>query len=525
MKSVLPAVAVALVTASGAHAATFRVNTGADLAPNGCTKDDCSVREAIIAANKHKGKDTVVLRSNRLHGLAIPGIDEDKSKTGDLDILRKTTIEASKKNVAVILANQLDRVLDIHAPTKIKRLEIAGGAIAQANESGFGIRAENDRLDIKRSLITGNDGLMSNASSGGVRMGGGGSIIRSTITDNEVTANTGGLTIFGTPDQEARLVRSTVSGNTAGSSTGGVFTSSFTSVVKSKIQDNAGVGCGGIELNGGTVLRDSLVSGNDSVPSGMFTFGGGGVCMGSDSKIVGSTITGNTAAEDGGGVEVFGGKAIIDSTIHDNLASDEGGGVSILFSDPFNVERSTFTDNVAGTDGGGLRAGSARVIVKSSTFQGNEGVLGGGIVANDQPTGANDSVVDLRWSTISQNNSGSGGGIGGEDGGSFLSEGTVIDGNLAVGAQKDCDATVVSGGHNFIGVTAGCNAFNGGGDISGFPALLGPIADNGGPTLTMKPTNASALIDEGGNGCPAFDQRGKPRPRADACDIGSVETR
>ena len=217
------------------------------------------------------------------------------------------------------------------------------------------------------------------------------------------------------------------------------------------------------------------------------------------------------------------GEAIIDSTIHDNLASDEGGGVSVLFSDPFMIERSTFSENVAGTDGGGLRAGSARIIVKSSTFQGNEGVLGGGIVANDQPTGANDSLVDLRWSTISQNNSGSGGGIGGEDGGSFLSEGTVIDGNMAARRKRTATRTVVSGGHNFIGVTAGCNAFDQGGDISGFPALLGPIGDNGGPTLTMKPTDASALIDEGGNGCPSLDQRLKPRPKDDACDIGSVE--
>ena len=523
-RSVLTAIAVAVVAAPGAAADTFKVNTGADLAPNGCTKDDCSVREAILAANRHKGKDTVVLRSNVLHGLEIPGIDEDKSKTGDLDVRGKTTIEASKKNVAVILANQLDRVLDIHAPTKIKRLEIAGGAIAQVNESGFGIRAENARLDIKRSLITGNKGLMANANAGGVRMSAGGSIVRTTISDNEVTANTGGLSIIGTPEQEARLVKSTVTGNTAGSQTGGVFTSSFTSVEKSKIQDNTSVQCGGIDLNGGTVLEDSLVSGNKTVPSGMFTFGGGGVCLGSGSKIVGSTIEQNTAAADGGGVEVFGGKAIIDSTIHDNLANDEGGGVSVLFSDPFKIERSTFTDNVAGTDGGGLRAGSARIIVKSSTFQGNEGVLGGGIVANDQPTGANDSVVDLRWSTISQNNSGSGGGIGGADGGSFLSEGTVIDGNMGL-AAPDCDATVVSSGHNLVGNASGCTGVTQATDITGTPALLGPLGDNGGLTLTMKPAIGSPLVDAGGDGCPSFDQRTKSRPKGDACDIGSVEAR
>ena len=225
-------------------------------------------------------------------------------------------------------------------------------------------------------------------------------------------------------------------------------------------------------------------------------------------------------------MEVFGGKAIIGSTIHDNLASDEGGGVSVLFSDPFRIERSTFTENVAGTDGGGLRAGSARVIVKSSTFQGNEGVLGGGILANDQPTGANDSIVDLRWSTISQNNSGSGGGIGGADGGSFLSEGTVIDGNMGlVATETDCKADVVSSGHNFVGNPNGCMGFNQGTDVLGNPALLGPLGDNGGPTLTMKPTPSSQAIDAGGDGCPSFDQRGKKRPKGDACDIGSVEAR
>jgi len=521
-KSVVAAAALALAAAPAAVADTFKVNTDGDLAPNGCTKDDCSVREAIIAANKNDGKDTVVLRSNRLHGLEILGIDEDKSKTGDLDVLGKTTIKASKSNLAAITANAIDRVLDIHAPTKIKRLEIAGGAIDQANETGFGILAAVDPVDIKGSLITGNRGLESNASSGGLRMGAGGSLVRTTIADNEA-GNTGGATIIGTPDREAVVKRSTITANTASSTTGGVFTSSFTSVVKSAIIGNTAVQCGGIDLNGGTVLEDSRVEDNQTVPGATGTYGGGGVCLGSDSKIVGSIVTGNTSAEDGGGVEVFGGKAIVNSAIHDNLANDEGGGVSVIFSNPFKIERSTFTDNVAGTDGGGLRAGSARVIVKSSTFQGNEGVLGGGIVANDQPTGANDSIVDLRWSTIAQNNSGSGGGIGGADGGAFVSEGTVIDGNMGLAAATDCDATVVSGGFNLIGDPDGCSAFDQASDITGGPALLDPLGDNGGPTLTMRPAAGSPVINAGGDGCPSFDQRGQPRPKGAACDIGSVE--
>jgi hypothetical protein len=343
--------------------------------------------------------------------------------------------------------------------------------------------------------------------------------VKSEVSSN-VGTNSGGAALSGDGDKPFKVKKSEFFENTG---TGLVISNG--EVVKSEISRNEAFQCGGVQLYFG-VLENSLVADNKTVPAGMNTFGGGGVCLRDGGTIVGSTITGNTSVADGGGVEVFGGEEIINSTIHDNLASDEGGGVSVLFSDPFQIERSTFTENVAGTDGGGLRAGSARVIVKSSTFQGNEGVLGGGIVANDQPTGASDSIVDLRWSTISQNNSGSGGGIGGADGGSFLSEGTVIDGNMGlVAAETDCKADVVSSGFNFVGNPNGCMGFNQGTDVLGNPASLGPLDDYGGPTLTMKPTGASQAIDAGGDGCPSFDQRLKPRPKGAACDIGSVEAK
>ncbi|MDQ2677077.1 MAG: calcium-binding protein, partial [Actinomycetota bacterium] len=123
------------------------------------------------------------------------------------------------------------------------------------------------------------------------------------------------------------------------------------------------------------------------------------------------------------------------------------------------------------------------------------------------------------------NNSGSGGGIGGEDGGSYLAKGTLIDGNLGVAGATDCDATVVSLGHNFIGNPTGCATFDHPSDDGGTPALLGPLADNGGRTLTMKPAAGSPVIDAGGNDCPPADQRGRPRPRGEACDVGAVEAR
>ena len=67
-----------------------------------------------------------------------------------------------------------------------------------------------------------------------------------------------------------------------------------------------------------------------------------------------------------------------------------------------------------------------------------------------------------------------------------------------------------------------------GGSITGSPLtadpLLGPLQNNGGPTETMAPATGSPVIDAGG-GCPATDQRGRPRPDngESACDIGAFE--
>jgi len=54
---------------------------------------------------------------------------------------------------------------------------------------------------------------------------------------------------------------------------------------------------------------------------------------------------------------------------------------------------------------------------------------------------------------------------------------------------------------------------------------LGALADNGGPTQTMLPQQGSPVLDAGGTGCPATDQRGVARPFGSACDIGAVELR
>jgi hypothetical protein len=52
--------------------------------------------------------------------------------------------------------------------------------------------------------------------------------------------------------------------------------------------------------------------------------------------------------------------------------------------------------------------------------------------------------------------------------------------------------------------------------------MMGATIGKAGPTGNFMPLPDSPAIDYG-LGCPAFDQRGVPRPIGAACDVGSVE--
>lgn len=69
---------------------------------------------------------------------------------------------------------------------------------------------------------------------------------------------------------------------------------------------------------------------------------------------------------------------------------------------------------------------------------------------------------------------------------------------------------------------AGCGFAAAGGEEG--ELVLGPLADNGGATPTHLPLAGSPLLDAAGEAfCVETDQRGFPRPRGSACDIGAIE--
>src|SRR5437763_625636 len=83
------AVALLLVGAAAAQAATFTVNTTADNPPTGseCSgaAGDCSLRQAIDKSNATTSDDTINVPAGH-YILTIAGADEDSDQTGDLDV-------------------------------------------------------------------------------------------------------------------------------------------------------------------------------------------------------------------------------------------------------------------------------------------------------------------------------------------------------------------------------------------------------------------------------------------------------
>ena len=89
--------------------------------------------------------------------------------------------------------------------------------------------------------------------------------------------------------------------------------------------------------------------------------------------------------------------------------------------------------------------------------------------------------------------------------------------------QADLCGAFVSAGFNLIGNNQGAtnlSIF----DFQNVAANLGPLQNNGGLTLTCIPLQGSLAVGNGtSTGAPNIDQRGVPRPRGGAFDIGAVQ--
>jgi CSLREA domain-containing protein len=334
------AVAMLLVSALPVSAAQFTVTKTIDTFDGVCDAD-CSLREAIQAANSAAGADEVILPHGAFR-LSLTGAGEDANATGDLDIIGELEIVGAGELETEIdgsFASLGDRILDIWTgPVEIRDLTIKGGKAlgAAGDHNGGGIL---NRVDLT---------------------------IRACTVSNNEAANGGG----------------------------GVHThaDSHLWAIDTDFVDNVAVLGGGINNWGGFVhLVDCEVLRNE-LGGGINTSGAGSPASGGDLIVEDTLIQVNSSTGSGGGVRIGSAHAVIlDSSIDTNHADMNGGGIYMSGSATLFLLRGTVSWNTATSDGGGLYAEDGTHI-RGTTFANNQGYSGGAIYGNGIPLVIEDST-------------------------------------------------------------------------------------------------------------------------------------
>ena len=325
-------------------------------------------------------------------------------------------------------------------------------------------------------------------------------------------ATGGGLCNMGT----LVLSNSVLSGNRAYASAGVGFTVAID--VAGPTYEAAG---GGIYNAPGANLTviNCTVSNNAAIASGTVTntiylaYGGGIANDNATLRVLGSTLSGNTAGATnngtatatGGGISSENGGTVFveNSTLSGNRAN-----ALAVFNNTL-VAAGGFTPAItpvsaANADGGGLWNNGSAVALASVTVASN------GVFAM-----AVDNYVC------------SGGGLFNMAGpGTVRLTNSIVAGNSG-SPGPDWLGAFLSGGFNLIGNTNGGSGLVAS-DLINPNALLGPLASNGGPTLTHALLSGSPARDAGNPSimnAPAFDQRGAGFPRIvnARIDIGAFE--
>jgi CSLREA domain-containing protein len=471
-------------------------------------KSDCSLREAITAANDNTSVD------------ACPA--------GQPDVLDKITF-------AISGAIRLTEPLTV---TSGGPLELDGGeAITVSGDNHVRVFVVEEDANLALRNLSISNGFIEYEYGGGIINYGAITITNSILYSNTALIG-GGVSNEGT----LWITNSTIFSNTAIESGGGIYNRSTLTISDSKICSNTssyvGYGGGGIRNDGIVNISDSNIYQNNSV-------GEGGGISNKGTLIISSNYISHNNAEKGGGIGNRGLVTITRSTIAGNHAagsdapSPNGGGIwnqtygNVDEMGTMFISGSTISGNIvdvtnafegSGEGGGGIyNCWDCRMTIHNSTFSSNEAIsedyntpMGGGIY--------NSGALTITNSTFSANSAEEGGGIFDGTNVTTVFASNTIFAYSVIGGNCGGDP-ITDGGHNLDdGITCGLST----GSLTN--PLLGPLQDNGGPTLTHAQLPGSPAIDNANpQHCTDIDQRGAPRPfdgdddGESICDIGAVE--
>jgi hypothetical protein len=551
-----------------ASAANFVVDTLSDDPADGFT-----LREAVEAANVAAGPDTITF---------APGLTGRIELTNQLDVADSVRILGPGSSLLTIDANGISRSFQSFFPGT--NLVLSGMTVTGGDTAGPGgglVFQNGGTLDLTDVVFTGNVAAEGGAADISNVTG------PITVTDVVATGNTaesgrGGGIDVDTVTLGVTLTGATIDDNTAPMQGGGGLrieeVGGAVTVTSTSIDGNvAGQDVGGlfVDAAGPVTIADTSVDGNTSTDGDR---GGASITSQSDIDITTTTFSANTAAGSFAGVEIeaAGGAAltavnvdgntanglaggayvisdftrVLDSTFTANTATAAGGGLAISSgTNGIEVHRTTIADNTAGGAPGLWMESAGDVLVARTTISGNvggAGATGGGLsvltngdelrVVNSTISGnstalsggaiaANNTDVELRWSTVVDNTATGASGTFHSLGGATITYfHSIIAGNEGA-LYDDASPATLSASYSLV-QSSPAEVVVQNDSLFGADPLLGPLADNGGPTRTHLPDPASPVV---GAGDPTImfvvgsaDQRGEDRD-VDVVDIGAVE--
>jgi CSLREA domain-containing protein len=240
----------ALILPAAVHAAVYIPNKGADTNDGVCDPADCSLREAIAAANQHPGEDVVLLRAGT-YALTASG-----PATGNLQIQDDLVLIGEGADRTIVDGGGVDGILYVPSgvTVQIQDVRLRNG---RSPGAGGAIRNNGD-LTLLRTLLTGNSSVAGTAGAGRggaiVSEGPGASltITDSTIADNTAQGAGGGIAA----GADVSLANVTITGNrTTADLGGGLY---FLSDIHGTV-NNATIAGNSAAVKGGGILVETIL--------------------------------------------------------------------------------------------------------------------------------------------------------------------------------------------------------------------------------------------------------------------------
>lgn len=509
--------------AAPAAAASFTVTSTADHDDGACDAD-CTLREAVIAANNAPGADTITLPAGVTITLSIGGVEASPAVQWDLDVAENLTILGNGSTITTAFGiDNLDtHIFEVAAPgvnLTLRRLTLTG---ASALGGGAIEVTGGGLLTLQDSAFTNNT---ASVDGGAVFLADSDAIVVRTRFENNQAPQNGGA--IGTSDhQSLTITGSTFVGNHAGANGSGlggavhasgsagsspseldILSSTFTGNYTEGSRVSQG---GAIAAVGGLAsIEDSSIIGNGSAPDGSRTTEqGGGVYAVTDGelRIDNSSVDGNFAAASGGGIYVdnVGGSLVTNSTIAENDVDDGRGGGILTVETTTQLFNVTISGNTSAFGGGGIQAGLVGALLMGSTVELTHVTLADNV--GEAGIATQDSTVSLASTLVAGNTAVSCAGSG------YTSAGFNLEDTATCSLTAASDQPSTPPGF-------GALAFNGGepqgaagsgqGRTHALVVATAPV-DGADPA-----TCGTAPVDR--------DERSVGRPQGPACDIGAYE--